>query len=235
MLELPPSGMRIEVKRALAVLALVVGFAGGFWLATGSDEATSLGRPQKGVAVVGGRGVDAAPAKRRGAGEEREVASQLGEPSQAGDGVGVEPPPTVEVMVDDSPEPATEITAAHAARQVRRQEARETRENSRRDFLSDLNLDLLTAEQRKVHALYVEANETRSALLKEIAALRKEGGEVPAEMQSRLADAESVLRADREREQDALREAAARAAGLDESAVRQLMKDLAAIEKAFAP
>ena len=58
--------------------------------------------------------------------------------------------------------------------------------------------------------------------------------EVSAELQSRLADAESVLRADREREQGALREAAARATGLDEPAVRQLMTDLMSIDKAFA-
>ena len=126
------------------------------------------------------------------------------------------PPPTVETIADSSPAPEPE-------------------ENERRDFLSSLNLDLLTAEQRKVHALYVEANETRNALRREISALRREDKEVPAELLSRFADAESVLRADREREQTALREAAARAVGLDETAVRRLMEDLESIENAFLP
>lgn len=144
------------------------------------------------------------------------------------------PPPTVETIADSSPAPEPEVLAAHAARQARRRAAREAAENERRDFLSSLNLDLLTAEQRKVHALYVEANETRNALRREISALRREGKEVSAELQSRLADAESVLRAEREREQGALREAAARATGLDEPAVRQLMTDLMSIDKATA-
>ena len=145
------------------------------------------------------------------------------------------PPPTVETIVDSSPPPEAEVMAAHAARQARRRAAREAKENERRDFLSSLNLDLLTAEQRKVHELYVEANKTRNTLRREISSLRREGKEVPAELQSRLADAESVLRADREREQTALREAAARAVGLDETAVRRLMEDLESIENAFLP
>ena len=144
------------------------------------------------------------------------------------------PPPTVETIVDNSPPPEPEVLAAHAARQARRRAAREAAENERQDFLLSLNLDLLTAEQRKVHELYVEANKTRNALRKEISALRREGKAVPAELQSRLSDAESVLRADREREQGALREAAARATGLDETAIRQLMKDLMSIDQAFS-
>ena len=125
-----------------------------------------------------------------------------------------------------------------AALQRRREAIRAARKaaaDNRQDFLSSLNLDLLTEEQRRVHALYVEANETRNALRKEISALRREGKEIPADLQVRLADAESVLCADREREQGALREAAARAAGLDESAVRQLTKDLMLIDSAFVP
>ena len=147
----------------------------------------------------------------------------------------VVPPPTVETMVDSSPVSEPEVLAAHAARQARRRAAREAAENERQDFLSSLNLDLLTAEQRKVHALYVEANKTRNSLRKEISALRREGKAVPAELQSRLSDAESVLRADREREQGALREAAVRATGLDEMAARRLMEDLESIENAFWP
>ena len=143
------------------------------------------------------------------------------------------PPSTVETIVDNSPPPEPEVLAAHAARQARRRAAREAAENERHDFLLSLNLDLLTAEQRKVHELYVEANKTRNTLRREISALRRKGKEVPAELLSRLADAESVLRADRDREQDALREAAARATGLDEAAVRRLMEDLKSIEKMF--
>lgn len=143
------------------------------------------------------------------------------------------PPPTVEAVIDNSPAPEPEVLAAHAARQARRRAAREAKERERRDFLSALNPDLLTAEQRKTHALYVEANETRTAVRKEISALRATGKEVPVELQARLADAESVLCADREAELRALREAAARAVGLDEAAVRQLMEDLTSIENAF--
>ena len=145
------------------------------------------------------------------------------------------PPPTVEAVVDNSPASEPEILAAHAARQARRRAAREAKERERGDFLSALNPDLLTAEQRKTHALYVEANETCTAVRKEISALRASGKEVPVELQTRLADAESVLRADREAELRALREAAARAAGLDEAALRQLMADLTSIENAFTP
>ena len=145
------------------------------------------------------------------------------------------PPPTVETVVDTSPASEPEILAAHAARQARRRAAREAKEKERHDFLSTLNPDLLTAEQRKTHALYIEANETRTAVRKEISALRAAGKEVPSELQMRLADAESVLRADREAERRALGEAAARAAGLDETAVRQLMEDLTSIENALVP
>ena len=145
----------------------------------------------------------------------------------------VVPPPTVEVIVDNSPEPEPEVLAAHVARQKRRRAAREADEKRRHDFLSTLNLDLLTDEQRKRHLLFVEANETRNAVRKEISALRAAGKEVSAELQRRLADAESVLRTEREAEQRALRETAARAAGLDEAAVRQLMSDLLSIETAF--
>ena len=230
MSELPPSGTCSEVKKALPIaLALVVGLAVGFWLATGSGKEGSSPRPQGGEAIAGGRGKSAASAKGRAPASMFKGASQ-----EEDDGDDV-PPPTVEVMVDDSPEPAAEITAAHAARQALRQAAREAKESERQDFLSSLNLDLLTEEQRRVHALYVEANETRNALRKEISALRREGKEIPADLQVRLADAESVLCADREREQGALREAAARAAGLDESAVRQLTKDLMLIDSAFVP
>lgn len=143
------------------------------------------------------------------------------------------PEPTVKVVVDNSPAPEPEILAAHAARRARRRAAREAKEKSRQDFLSNLNLDLLTAEQRKVHELYVEANATSMSLRKEISALRATGEDVPAELQSRLADAESVLRADRDAELRALREAAARATGLDETAIRQLMDDLQSIEGVF--
>lgn len=143
------------------------------------------------------------------------------------------PPPTVEVIADASPSPSPEILSAHAARQARRRAAREAKEKERQDFLATLNLDLLTVEQRKMHELYVEANATRATLRKEISALRAAGEEVPADLQSRLADAESVLRADRNAELRALREAAARAAGLDGKALRQLMDDLASIEKSL--
>ena len=143
------------------------------------------------------------------------------------------PPPTVETIVDSSPAPETEVMAAHAARQARRRAAREAKENERQDFLSSLNLDLLTAEQRKVHELYVEANKTRNTLRREISSLRREGKEVPAELQSRLADAESVLRADRETERRILDEAAARAVGLDESAIRKLLEDMQSINQTF--
>jgi len=49
-------------------------------------------------------------------------------------------------------------------------------------------------------------------------------------LHARLLDAQTVLRTSRDGECGALREAAARAVGLDESAVRQLMEDLATID-----
>ena len=116
---------------------------------------------------------------------------------------------------------------------AKRQAAREAKERERNDFLSTLNLDLLTDEQRKAHELYVKANATRAAVRKEISVLRAAGKEVPADLQARLSDAESVLRVNRDTERRALREAAARAAGLEESAVRQLLEDLLSIERTF--
>ena len=47
----------------------------------------------------------------------------------------------------------------------------------------------------------------------------------------RLVDAESVLRTDREAERCALREAAARAVGLDGPAIRQLLDDIRSIAR----
>ena len=111
-------------------------------------------------------------------------------------------------------------------RRVRRQVAREAAERRRQDFLSSLNLELLTAEQRERHLLYLEARKTCDAARKEVSDLRAAGKEVPEILQTRLADAEAVLRADREGELRILREAAARAAGLDEKAIPQLMEDL---------
>lgn len=210
-------------------LAFVVGLVGGvLWTKSATEPlGGSINKGKSPCQQVSGGdlircGVDAVSTDER-----REDSARAEEEDSV-------PPPTVETIVDSSPAPEPEIAAAHAARQARRRAAREAAENERQDFLSSLNLDLLTAEQRKVHALYVEANETRNALRREISALRREGKEVSAELQSRLADAESVLRADREREHGALREAAARATGLDEPAVRQLMKDLMSIDKAFA-
>jgi len=140
------------------------------------------------------------------------------------------PRTVVEVVADDSSEPSPEITAAHADRRARRQAAREAKAFERRDFLSSLNLDLLTAEQRERHALYLEAVTTRDTLRKELGAVRSAGREAPPDLQARLSDAESVLRADREAELRALREAAARAAGLGDAAVRQLVEDCASID-----
>jgi len=139
----------------------------------------------------------------------------------------------VEVVTDTSPAPSPEISAAHAARRAGRQAAREARSEERWDFLSSLNLDLLTAEQRARHALYLEAIEAYDAARKEIAALRADGKDVPAALQSRLTDAQSVLRADHDAELRALKEAAARARGLDEASVRLMLEDLAAIERAL--
>ena len=217
------------MKKALPIaLAFVVGLTVGVWWMRSASEPTGgfVGEVKSHQQASGvdltRHGGDAVSADERG----ESFASQEEETAV--------PPPTVETIADSSPVPEPEVLAAHAARQARRRAAREAAENERRDFLSSLNLDLLTAEQRKVHALYVEANETRNALRKEISALRREGKAVPAELQSRLSDAESVLRADREREQGALREAAVRATGLDEQAVRQLITDLMSIDEAFA-
>ena len=168
----------------------------------GSEEPSAVANPDNVVSVGGGTDEDSSPAVES----------------------------TVEVIVDNSPAPEPEILTAHAARQARRRAAREQQAKEQRDFLSALNDELLTPAQRKVHALYVEASEVRDSLRKEISALRAAGEEVPAEMQARLAEAESVLRADRDAELRALREAAARAAGIDESAIRQLIEDLASIE-----
>jgi len=139
----------------------------------------------------------------------------------------------VEVMTDNSPVPSQEISAAHAARQARRAAARAAKEGSRRDFLSSLNFDLLTDSQRKTHELFVEAQKVRDEVAAEVRRLRAAGEDVPTELQSRLAAAQSVLRAGRDAECRALREAAARAAGLDENGVRQLLDDLNSIEAVF--
>jgi len=175
--------------------------------------------------------------RQRGEACQRETSRQRGEACQSEDPRQPEelvPPATVEVVyADDSSEPSPEISAAHAARRARRQAAREAREKNRQDFLSNLNPDLLTSEQRSRHELYLEATKTRDAARKEIVALRTEGKPAPEELQSRLADAESVLRTDRDAEHRALRGAAARAAGLDETAVRQLMDDLGSIDGVF--
>ena len=215
------------MKKALPiVLAFAVGLAVGvLW----TKSAAKIGESSNAVELAETQGLE---------GKDEVPACDAGETCPSEDPPPEEeaavPPPTVETIVDNSPPPEPEVLAAHAARQARRRAAREAAENERHDFLSSLNLDLLTAEQRKVHELYVEANKTRNTLRREISALRREGKEVPAELLSRLADAESVLRADREREQGALREAAARATGLDEPAVRQLMTDLMSIDQAFA-
>lgn len=136
---------------------------------------------------------------------------------------------TVEEFIDNSPTDC-EALSAHAQRSARRRAAREQENRERRDFLSDLNVDLLTSEQRQVHARFCEALAERDSAGSEIAALRATGKEVPAELQTRLADAEAVLRADRDVELRVLREAAARAAGLDETAVRQPAEDLDSID-----
>ena len=211
------------------VVAFVVGLAVGVWWMRSASKPTGVSADEGQPSRLQASGVDLT---RHGG--DVVSADERGEGSASQEEETVVPPPTVETIVDNSPPPEPEVLAAHAARQARRRAAREAAENERHDFLSSLNLDLLTAEQRKVHELYVEANKTRNTLRREISALRREGKEVPAELLSRLADAESVLRADREREQGALREAAARATGLDEPAVRQLMTDLMSIDQAFA-
>lgn len=205
------------MKKAFPVaVAFAVGLATGVWWTKPAAEVCKLANSAESEDIQ-----NRADADEFSAGEEKEEI--------------VVPPSTVEVDVDNSPASEPEILAAHAARQARRRAAREAKERERGDFLSALNSDLLTAEQRKTHALYVEASETCTAVRKEISALRASGKAVPVELQSRLADAESVLRTDREAELRALREAAARAAGLDEAALRQLMEDLTSIENAFTP
>ena len=201
-------------KVLLPLVAFALGLTTGIWWTKPAAEVCELTNSAESAEIQ-----NRADADEFSAGEEKEEV--------------VVPPSTVEVDVDNSPASEPEILAAHAARQARRRAAREAKERERRDFLSALNPDLLTAEQRKTHALYVEANETFTAVRKEISALRAAGKEVPVELQTRLADAESVLCADREAELRALREAAARAVGLDEAAVRQLMEDLTSIENAF--
>lgn len=205
------------MKKVLPLfIAFAIGLSAGFWWTKPAAEVCELTNSAESEDIQ-----NRADGDESSAGEEKEEV--------------VVPPSTVEVDVDNSPASEPEILAAHAARQARRRTAREAKERERRDFFSTLNPDLLTAEQRKTHALFVEANETCTAVRKEISALRVASKEVPAELQARLADAESVLCADREAELRALREAAARAAGLDEAAVRQLMEDLTAIENAFTP
>ena len=219
------------MKKALpVVLAFAVGLAVGV-LWTKSAAKSPSGSVEGGKSTrQQASGMDST---RRG--KDVVSADERGESSAPTDEEAAVPPPTVETIVDSSTAPEPEVLAAHAVRQARRRAAHEAAENERHDFLSSLNLDLLTAEQRKVHALYVEANKTRDALRKKIFSLRRDGKEVPMELQSRLADAESVLCADRERERGALREAAVRAAGLDEAAVRRLVEDLELIENAFLP
>ena len=214
------------MKKAFSLLvAFAVGLAVGVWWPKPAAEVNELPNIAESEVILE-RASDG-----KGSVDEEKEAWQP-EVRSEDEKVGV-PPPTVETIVDSSPAPEPEVLAAHAVRQARRRAAREAKETERREFLSALNLDLLTVEQRKTHALYVKANETRAAARKAISALRAAGKEVPAELQTQLADAESVLRADREAELCALREAAARAAGLDEAAVRQLMSDLSSIESSF--
>ena len=213
------------------VVSFAVGLAAGVWwtkLVPGRGEDTASAVPC--ADVEGGR-LDAKSSPRQDKGGF--VQSECGKDTASTEEEVAAPPPTVEVVVDDSPASEPEMISAHAARQVRRRLAREAKERERHDFLSVLNPDLLTAEQRRTHALYIEANETRTAARKEISSLRAAGKEVPAKLQTQLADAESVLRSDREAEQRLLREAAARAAGLDEPEVRRLLEDLQAIDGAF--
>ena len=214
------------MKKAFSLLvAFAVGLAVGVWWPKPVSEVAASQNAAESEGVRGRVDAD------KGSSDEGEESRQS--EVQSEDEKVVVPPPTVETIVDSSPAPEPEVLAAHAVRQARRRAAREAKEAERHEFLSALNLDLLTVEQRKTHALYVKANEIRAAARKAISALRAAGKEVPAELQTQLADAESVLRADREAELCALREAAARAAGLDEAAVRQLMSDLSSIESSF--
>lgn len=212
-------------KVLLPLVAFALGLTTGVWWTKPMAEVGESPNDAESAEIQNRAGEDETSSDEAEGARQPEVQSQEEEVSVT--------PATVEVVVDDSPAPEPEVLAAHAARQARRRTAREAKERERRDFFSTLNPDLLTAEQRKTHALFVEANETCTAVRKEISALRVASKEVPAELQARLADAESVLRTDREAERRALREAAARAAGLDEAAVRQLMNDLTSIENAF--
>lgn len=211
------------MRKALPIFtAFAAGLLVGIrWTTPVAEDREAAGDARSGTVLCRSTGGDSASGAE-------EPSAQCGEPSQVGD-EAVVPPPTVEVIADGSPAP--EMSAAHAVRQKRRRAAREAKDRERQDFLLSLNLDLLTDSQRKVHALYVEANETCVVLRKEISALRAAGKEVPADLQSRLADAESVLHADREAEQHALREAAARVAGLDEQVIRRLLDDIRSIDR----
>ena len=214
------------MKKALqTIVAFAAGLAVGVWWVRSPADAGGRGED---VASTN-HGIDAKTSLRPDKGDPVSLKSEEGT-APAEEEVAA-PAPTVEVLVDNSPAPEPEILAAHAARCAKRQAAREAKEKERREFLSTLNLDLLTDEQRKAHELYIKANATRAAVRKEISALRAAGKEVPADLQARLSEAETVLRVDRDAERHALREAAARAAGLEESAVRQLMEDLMSIER----
>ena len=215
------------MKKVIPILAaFVLGLASGaFWMYSPSLPASESAGPECSVGseTAGDAGGRQQTVDTVTAGDSA-ISTETDEPV---------PPATVETIVDDTPDPTSDVSAAHAARRLQRQAAREKAANDRRDFLADLNRDLLTSEQLAIHDLYLEAVKTRNAVREEISSLHAAGKEIPAEMQRKLADAESVLRSDRETEMRILREAAARAAGLQESDVRQLLEDMNAIDKLF--
>ena len=207
----------VATKALPAFVAFAAGVGCGFWWA---------GSGVKGSAPAG-EVPSSGPTCRNGRSSETLRPSPVREVREDdGESESVEASASVERVSDSSPAVEPELAAAHEMRRVRRQVAREAAERRRQDFLSSLNLELLTAEQRERHLLYLEARKTCDAARKEVSDLRAAGKEVPEILQTRLADAEAVLRADREGELRILREAAARAAGLDEKAIPQLMEDL---------
>ena len=214
--------MRSIVTKALPVfVAFAAGAGCGLWWSESGAKAPSP--------------ASVAPSSRPACRSARSSEVRRPLPAYGGNGESesVQASASVELVSDGPPAAEPEVTAAHEMRRVRRQAAREATEMRRLDFLSSLNLDLLTDEQRKRHLLYLEARVACDAVRKEVADLRAAGREMPESLQTRLADAESVLRADHEGELRIVREAAVRAAGLDERAVRQLMEDIAAIDGAF--
>jgi len=149
-----------------------------------------------------------------------------GEPAPASKREAASP---VVVTIEEATEATPELTAAHQRRQARRRESLLAREGAQRDFFQSVNPDWMTESQKALHAEFIEARTLRDELREQVRELRRSGQDVPPELQARMNEAQSVLKADYEDERKALISAAARAYGVEEEQIPYLLLDLDAI------